>query len=144
MIPYGKTAGNAIAAMSYLAEGYGGELRKISSQEIALGRNLTKGLVAKILTQLSQAGLVDGSPGPGGGYYLSRAPAEITLWDVVRPFERLDRPMSCPFGPNWCGVKEPCPLHGKLVTLNGQAMAFLKSNTLAIFGKSPMREEAGG
>ena len=75
MTPYGKTAQNAVAAMSRLAEAYA-ENRLLSSIDIARDRNLPQTLVAKLLTMLSQAGLVEGVRGPGGGYRLARGAAQ--------------------------------------------------------------------
>ncbi|MFO7725272.1 MAG: Rrf2 family transcriptional regulator [Oceanipulchritudo sp.] len=133
MFPYGKTAANAVAAMSYLAQSHGDPPRKVNSAEISRERGISKALVAKILTILSQAGLVAGSPGPGGGYYLARDPEKICLFDIIEHFERTDQPVSCPFGPEWCGNKAPCPLHDKILELNRQAEEFLRSNRLSAF-----------
>ena len=75
MTPYGKAAQTAIAAVSRLAEVYDPEKRiKLNSSDIAEKRHLPQPVVAKILTNLSLAGIVNGSPGPGGGYWLSRPP----------------------------------------------------------------------
>ena len=82
-----KTTQNAIAAMSRLAELYGVAGAVASSREVAQSRNLPVPLVGKILTDLSRAGVVTGSPGPGGGYRLAKPPAEISLKDVAELFE---------------------------------------------------------
>ena len=135
MFPYGKTASNAIAAMSYLAEHYGNEHVKASSAAIAVDREISKPLVAKVLTILSQAELVAGSPGPGGGYYLVKHPSEIRLIEIVRLFEKVDTESRCPFGPHWCGNKEPCPLHDEIIALNDVGSRFLFETTLEVFLK---------
>jgi Rrf2 family protein len=132
MTPYGKTAQHAIAAMSRLAEVYP-EKRRLNSAEIAEHRKLPRPIIAKVLTVLSQAGLVAGSPGPGGGYALSRPPERITLFEVAELFDRVTENMSCPFGPNWCGNGAPCPLHDRLASLREQVTRFLQTTTLAAF-----------
>ena len=116
---YGKQTETAIAAMSRLAEVYTDDRTntRLSASDIAKNRNLQRPFVAKILTALSQAGLVKGSPGPGGGYMLARPPRDITLYDVFKLFEREDHSNTCPFGGGICGVGDPCPLHDKLVTV---------------------------
>ncbi len=135
MLPYGKTAANAISAMSYLAERYDDDNAKASSVAISNDRQISKPLVAKVLTILSQAGLVGGSPGPGGGYYLAKRPEEIFLADIVRLFEKVDDYSRCPFGPHWCGDgdKEPCPLHDQMVQLDEVGKKFLNETSLAVF-----------
>jgi Rrf2 family protein len=128
-----KTTRNAIAAMSRLAELYDGDAVCLaSSREIAESRNLPVPLVGKILTDLSRGGLVTGSPGPGGGYQLAKPPSEISLKDVVVLFEReTDKP--CPFGPGWCGNKEPCPLHESLSVMMSDFDHYLITTTFAAF-----------
>jgi Rrf2 family iron-sulfur cluster assembly transcriptional regulator len=134
MTPYGKVAQAAIAATSLLAEHYaaGGGVR-FNSRDIALRRKLSQPVVAKVLTTLSQAGVVTGSPGPGGGYTLARAPSEITLQAIVEPFDRLDDHLVCPFGEGWCGNGPQCPLHAQLSDLRARISAFLRDTTLAAF-----------
>jgi Rrf2 family protein len=132
MIRYGKSTQNAIAAMSRLAEVYQDDAR-LSSHDIAKTRGIPQTLAAKLLTQLSQAGLVSGAPGPRGGYSLSRRPAEITLMDIATVFERTDDRVNCPFGPAWCGNNEPCPIHEQLVELDRQTEQFLSNTTLKRF-----------
>lgn len=134
MISYGKTTQYAIAAASRLAEVYDEHI-KLSSIDIAKERGLPKPVVAKVLTILSQAGLVTGSPGPGGGYALAKPPSEIRLMDVAECFDRLERSVSCPFGPEYCGSGNPCPLHHQLVSIQEQFRKFLTNNTLAVFMK---------
>lgn len=132
MIRYGKTTQTAISAMSRLAEAYA-EGTHLSSHEIAKARNLPQTLVAKLLTTLSQAGLVVGARGPGGGYALARPPKKISLLDVASVFERPDGNMLCPFGPHWCGTREPCPLHDDYVALAERFRDWQSKTTLAVF-----------
>ncbi len=132
MIRYGKSTQQAIAAMSRLAEVYNDGVR-LSSHDIAGTRRLPQTLVAKLLTYLSQAGLVTGAPGPRGGYALARPPGEISLYDVASVFERTDADMVCPFGPNWCGRNEPCPLHDKLAEIDMEFQQYLRSTCFDVF-----------
>ncbi len=134
MTPYGKTAQTAIAAVSRLAEVYDlAKPVKLNSADIAEHRHLAQPIVAKVLTILSQARLVNGSPGPGGGYWLARTPDAVSLYDVVSLFERLEENVSCPFGPNHCGNGPQCPLHFDLLKIREQMIAFLKTSTFARF-----------
>lgn len=136
MIKYGKTAQNAVSAMSFLAEAYDGGHTRVSSLDIAKSRQLPKPIVAKLLVVLSQAGFVSGAPGPKGGYSLSKSPDEITLLQIVDQFEKTDDTIMCPFGPNWCGNKEPCPLHHDILEMQERLHTFLCSTTLGVFSKN--------
>jgi DNA-binding IscR family transcriptional regulator len=74
-----------------------------------------------------------GSPGPGGGYALTRPPSEITLQEVYDVFERDDVSHLCPFGGGVCGVGEPCAIHDKLVSMQAATRNFLGDNTFEMF-----------
>lgn len=138
MTPYGKTAQTAIAAVSRLAEVFdAANPVKLSSADIAVKRKLPQPAVAKVLTVLSQAGIVNGYPGPGGGYWLARPPSNVTLSDVVSLFERIDENVCCPFGANYCGIGPHCPLHFDLLRIREQLGEFLKNTTFDRFVGQP-------
>jgi Rrf2 family protein len=143
----GKTAQNAIAAVSYLAECYRDELGPVSSKAVADARDLSKSLAAKILTTLSQSGIVSGSTGPGGGYELAIEPGKIKLMDVVSHFELQNKAVTCPFGEDWCGNYDQCPLHDEILVLATDVERFLVENNFGGFalpGCSSKRPEGYG
>ncbi len=132
MFTYSKLAQAGIAAVSYLAA-VSPERRLASSAEIAKDRQLSKILVAKILTLLSAAGQVEGKPGPAGGYQLARLASEITLLDVVKVFEDPQDKVMCPFGPSWCGVGAHCPLHDTFAEIHQNVVDGLQQQTFEQF-----------
>lgn len=139
MFRYNKTTQCAVAALSRLAEVYDGGRTVSSSVEIAESRKLPKPLVAKLLTVLSQAGLVRGTPGPGGGYVMAKHPAEVSLFDVASLFERPMTLGTCPFGPTWCkGENDRCPLHEPLMRMHDEMMEFMRNTSFAVFMKEDM------
>ncbi|MBK1879882.1 RrF2 family transcriptional regulator [Pelagicoccus mobilis] len=135
MLKYGKTSQNAIMAMSHLAEVYDEGHTRLNSRDVASARNLPQPIVAKLLVALSQAGLVDGAPGPKGGYWLARPPSEISLLDIVSNFEKVGDRIACPFGADKCNNDDPCPLHYQLLELDQQLVDFLQDNKLNVFSK---------
>ncbi|NRA31613.1 MAG: Rrf2 family transcriptional regulator [Parvularculaceae bacterium] len=130
---YGKQTETAIAALTSLAEVYDGGKTRLSAAQIAQKRGLQGPSVAKSLTTLSQAGLVQGIPGPGGGYWLAREPDQITLHDAYRLFEREDTTRNCPFGGGTCGSGDPCPIHKKLIKVQEAVSDLLRGTTLQVF-----------
>lgn len=130
---YGKQTERAIAAMSRLAEVWDGGRTRLSSVDIADNRGLPRPMVAKLLTTLSQGGLVSGSPGPGGGYALARPPAEITFRQVFELFEREDKSHACPFGGGICGAGDPCAMHDRLLEVQANVACFLNETTFERF-----------
>ena len=143
MFIYGKTSANAIAVMSYLASD---PSRRSGSAAIAKARNISKALTAKLLTQLASVGLVDGQPGPGGGYTLGKPARDISLMDIVALFEQTQESSVCPFGHGWCGKGEPCPLHDEITGMVRDNMKFMQETRLSVFaqkeaGKKPTRRK---
>ncbi len=130
---YGKQTECAIAAMSRLAEAYDGGKTRLSATEIADSRDLPRPFVAKTLSILAQAGLVNGSRGPGGGCALAKDPKKIKLYDVFKLFEREDESDTCPFGGGRCGVGDPCALHEKLVAVQHAMDDLLHETTFEDF-----------
>ncbi len=124
--------GSLFAVVSYLAA-VSPEKRLAGSAEIAKDRELSRMLVAKVLTLLSAAGVVEGKPGPTGGYQLARPASKITLLDVVKVFEDPKDRVMCPFGPNWCGVGLNCPLHYTLMEMHQMALDRLDNETFQQF-----------
>lgn len=112
-----RQADYAVRAMVYLAQ-LGAERRAATSQ-IAQEKQIPPSFLAKIVSQLSVAGLLQTSRGAHGGVSLARAPEEITLLDVV---EAIDGPIllnecvgenaACTFGdscvirPVWCDAQK--------------------------------------
>jgi len=132
---YGKMSQHAVSAVSLLAERYG-DGTVLSSGQIAEGRNLSKPVVAKIMTILSAAGLTHGVPGPNGGYCLTRDPAEIALLDVVQHFETVETSIPCPLGPDWCGNGPMCPVHDEIQKLRSAADELLRTTNFGGFVKN--------
>jgi Rrf2 family protein len=131
---YGKQTETAIAAVSYLAELWQGPgTRRVSAADIADARGLQRPFVAKLLSALSQAGIVSGSPGPGGGYALAKNPAEIRLRDVWLVFERPEPARQCPFGGGQCGVDRKCALHQRIQQVHDAVDALLDQTTFDVF-----------
>ncbi len=135
MFIYGKTAASAIAIMGFLAVE---PRRRFDSRAIAKARGMSQALTGKLLTQLAAAGLVRGVPGPGGGYSLAKAPKEICLLDIVTLFEPAESTVVCPFGRDWCGTGDPCPLHDKIVEMIAINRNFMGKTRLTLFeGQHP-------
>lgn len=134
---YGKRTARAIAAVACLSEVYDGGRTRLSASDIASARGFSQPIVSKVLSVLSQAGLVKGAPGPGGGFTLARDPGKISLFDVYRLFERVEKKRNCPFQGTVCGGSKPCPLHDRLDDVHAAMDRLLHETTFAAFRRTP-------
>jgi Rrf2 family protein len=130
---YGKQTECAIAVMSRLAEVYDKGRTRLSANDLADARGLQRPRVAKCLASLSQAGLVSGAPGPGGGFALADHPRRIFLRNVFDLFERYRDHEICPFGGGKCGVGISCPLHDRLASVHKATNEFLDRTSFEVF-----------
>jgi len=112
-----RQADYAVRAVYHLTK-LGSESRAATSQ-IAEEQKIPPSFLAKIISQLSVAGLLHTSRGARGGVSLAREPEEISLLDVV---EAIDGPIllnecvsdsaectfteDCPMRPIWCEAQE--------------------------------------
>jgi Rrf2 family protein len=104
-----RQADYAVRAVTYLAQ-IGSERRAATSQ-IAQEQQIPPSFLAKIVSQLSVAGLLQTSRGARGGVSLARDPVAITLLEVV---EAIDGPIllnECVGDSGACIFAEECPMH---------------------------------
>ncbi len=108
-----RQADYAVRAVLYLAQK--GPDHRAATSQIAEEQQIPPSFLAKIVSQLSVAGLLQTSRGARGGVSLARTPENISLLEVV---EAIDGPIllndcvanhgacvfgdSCPIQPIWC------------------------------------------
>ena len=111
-----RQADYALRAVLYLAEQ--DPTQRSATSHIAANQSIPPSFLAKIISQLSVAGLINTSRGAHGGVSLAKPPGQITVLEVV---EAIDGPISlnectlsktaCPFGsscvlrPLWCDAQ---------------------------------------
>ncbi len=110
-----RQADYAVRAIYYLTT-LGPDSRAATSK-IAAEQHIPASFLAKIVSQLSVAGLLKTSRGARGGVSLARSPKDISLLDIV---EAIDGPIKlnecvgdgscafhdeCPMRPIWCDAQ---------------------------------------
>jgi Rrf2 family protein len=124
MLP--KTAEYALRAAVCL--GHDAKQTK-SADQLAEETKIPRRYLHKVLQDLVKAKLVHSQSGPGGGYALARAPAKISILDVVNAVAELERIRHCPLGlPSHTRL---CPLHAELDRVYAATEAALSRVTIA-------------
>jgi len=103
-----RQADYAVRAVLYLAGLNNG--RRAPTSEIAREQRIPPSFLAKIVSQLSVAGVVQTSRGARGGVTLARSPGDITLLEVI---EAIDGPIllnECVEDPSVCYFGDDCPV----------------------------------
>lgn len=102
----------------------------VTIPELARTTRIPSGYLAKVLRQLSKAGLVHSQRGPNGGSVLARAPEELTVLDVVHAVDPLKRIEVCPLGLRSHGANL-CPLHRRLDQAIATVEAAFRASSVA-------------
>ena len=124
-----EAASLALHAAALIAE-RGGE--PVTSAEIASSLQASQAHLSKVLRKLSVAGLLNGATGPGGGFTLTRAPSEITLFDIYEAIEAPLRRSKCLFDLPVC-QPESCPLSRLIDEVDERITEGLSRTTLEDF-----------
>lgn len=124
-----RQADYAVRAVLYLSGLDNG--RRAPTSEIALKQHIPPSFLAKIVSQLSVAGIVQTSRGARGGVSLARTADEISLLEVV---EAIDGPITlneCVFDANACVFGNNCPVQDVWCNAQENLVKTLSGTTFA-------------
>jgi Rrf2 family protein len=100
-------------------------------RDLAKGLGIPRNYLSKILNQLVRAGVLVSSRGKRGGFQLSRSAHDITLLDVIAPFDRPDQRRLCLLGQSTCSDETPCAAHWRWRALGADVAEFFRDTTVA-------------
>ena len=103
-----KTDQYALRAVLYLAQN---PERPVRAAQVAGALRLPANYLSKILHTLARVGLLASERGPQGGFRLARPAAEISLAEIIQPFDTTASERSCLFGRPECSDESPCRVH---------------------------------
>ena len=109
-----------------------------TTDQIAEATRVPKAYLSKVLQGLSRAGVVHSQRGLGGGMTLVKAPAELTMLEVINAVEPIRRIRTCPLGLEAHGVRL-CPLHRRLDEAMAMVEDAFRRTTLAEVLAEPSR-----
>jgi Rrf2 family protein len=115
---FSQTVEYALRAVVYLAQ-TAPDLQ--TTERLAQVTKVPPAYLAKVLHSLVRAGVVRSQRGVGGGVTLVKAPADLTILEVVNAVDPIGRIQTCPLGLTAHGVKL-CPLHRRV----DQALALVE------------------
>src|SRR5512132_437173 len=124
-----RQADYAVRAVLHLARMPNSE--RAATSTVAREQNIPPSFLAKIISQLSIAGLLHTSRGARGGVTLARDPREITLLEVV---EAIDGPIQlneCVANEGNCLFDTNCPIRSVWCEAQDELVARLKQTDFA-------------
>lgn len=126
-----KQADYAARAMAHLARIEPN--KRAATSDIAKAEKIPPSFLAKIISQLSIAGLINTSRGAHGGVMLARPANKISMLNVV---EAIDGPISlndCTLAPEACDLSSDCPMHEIWSSLQKDLVDKLNNSTFDKF-----------
>jgi len=124
-----RQADYAVRAVLFLSGLENGQ--RAPTSEIARKQHIPPSFLAKIVSQLSVAGVVQTSRGARGGVSLARAADDISLLEVV---EAIDGPImlnECVFDANACVFGDDCPVQDVWCNAQETLVKTLRGTTFA-------------
>lgn len=124
-----RQADYALRAMLYLANL--DDNTRAATSHIAKEKQIPPSFLAKIISQLSIAGIINTSRGARGGVTLARPAEDITLLEVI---EAIDGPIAlnqCTLSKNGCPFLEKCPIHDVWCEAQDELVKRLSSTNFA-------------
>lgn len=113
----------AIRAILYMSRQPAGEI--VYKKDICKAQEITPAFLTKILQPLIKDGIVGSQRGVGGGFYLAKEPAEITLLDIIKSQEGPVYLNQCLIEEGACEREFFCPVHGAWAEIRSDFMKTL-------------------
>ncbi|WZP00071.1 Rrf2 family transcriptional regulator [Isosphaeraceae bacterium EP7] len=124
---FSQTVEYALRAVVYLAD-VAPSAR--TTDQISAATKVPKAYLSKVLQGLARSGIVRSQRGIGGGMALEKAPADLTLLDVINAVEPIRRIKTCPLDLKSHGV-HLCPLHRRMDDALAAVEKAFRDTTLA-------------
>ncbi len=102
-----------------------------NAADLAAETHLAVPTVSKVLKRLAREGLLVSIRGAHGGYKLSRAPADITMAQIIAALEGPLGLTDCAAHNGRCGIESRCNVRGNWLRINLAVQRALEGVTLA-------------
>jgi Rrf2 family protein len=103
---------------------------KVMVKDIAAPINVPKAYIAKLLQELSKENMVSSTRGPKGGFYLSEANKDQSIFNILKIIDGEERLTSCMLSLEQCNEEKLCPLHNILSASRMKILNHLKEKTV--------------
>ncbi|HEU0198656.1 MAG TPA: SUF system Fe-S cluster assembly regulator [Nevskiaceae bacterium] len=127
MLKLGRLADYATLVMTQLAIS---PQQTRSAHDLAQLSRVAPPTVAKLMRLLARAGLVEAARGAKGGYRLARAPAEVSVADIVTAIEGPVALTVCAAHEGRCSIESDCGARSTWRLINAAIQQALKAVSL--------------
>ena len=125
MLKLTKKADYGLMALKFLAEHP--EIPASSAKDISDAYGIPAQLLAKVLQQLTKAGLLRSHAGMNGGYALAKDARSVSAYEVILAIDGPFFITSCTKGAHGCDLTPSCTIKEPLARVNDTIAGVLKS-----------------
>ena len=126
---YSKGCQYTLRALMYFP--LSAQKNNVTARDLCRKARIPEAYTRKIMQTLTQAGVLKAVSGPGGGYQLSRAPEEISLFDIITAVDGANTFNKCSLGMRRCSNTDSCPLYGPCLKAKTVLLTELKKQSIA-------------
>ncbi|KTC65524.1 rrf2 family protein (plasmid) [Legionella adelaidensis] len=136
MLRLSKLADYGTVIMVYLAKRAN---QLANARDIALHTHISVPTVSKVLKRLTAASLLTSVRGVSGGYRLQRAPADISITDIIYALDEPRGLTECSLEPNTCSLQGVCHVKGNWRLISQAIESALDSVSLEALAKPTLQ-----
>lgn len=122
-----KTSQYALKIMNYMVMNEG---EVFTAQNLHIKLKIPYQYLRRLLTRLSNHGLIKGGKGRGGGYEIARSYDDIYLIDILTATKEPEIFNSCLFGFNNCLLSDRCRIHDRWSEARESILHILQTTNL--------------
>lgn len=123
-----RTGTYALRAVLFLARVPNGS--RVPAARISRVLDVPENYLSKTLNRLAREGVLESTRGPRGGFRLAVPADELTLLEVLDPFESLGPERPCLLGREHCDTESPCAAHHKWLKIARELQHFFGDTTV--------------
>ena len=121
----------AIRSLTHLAYSFIKNNNKpVTIKEISEKEVLSNRYMENIFVKLRKAGIITSLKGEKGGFYLTREPSKITLYEILKTAEKHFSPSACVTNKKYCDRVSFCGIRKIWQKLDDKIKEFLEETTL--------------
>ncbi len=102
----------------------------VSIKEISKKEQISNRYLENIFVKLRKAGLISSLKGEKGGFFLTREPAKINLYEILKAAEKQFSPSLCVINSRYCKRSSFCGIREIWQKLDMKIKEFLEQTTL--------------
>lgn len=133
----------ALRALVFLAERC--DEWPITASRIAGESGIPRKYLSRVLADLVRAGVLSSTPGRRGGFKMCKLPEQVSLFEVLSPFESvLTAKRACVFGHETCDDEQGCTGHIRWKGVREAFQRFVEDTTVKDVTRSPVVASVNG